>query len=92
MVNLSIKEGSIEDFKKFFAEIIPDTRSHQGCQGVQLYQSKETPTKFTIHAKWNSEEEQNSYMKWRMEQGSFEKLEPMLSAPFSMQSYEIIDE
>ena len=92
MVNLSIKEKSIEEFKKFFKQIIPETRSHQGCQGIQLYQSKESPTKFTIHAKWNSEEEQKKYMAWRMETGSFDKLEPMLSEPFSMQFYEIIAE
>ena len=92
MVNLSIKKESVEDFKKFFKEIIPDTRSHQGCQGVQLYQSKESPTKFTIHAKWDSEEAQNNYMAWRMETGSFDKLEPMLSESFSMKFFGIVDE
>jgi len=92
MVNLSIKEKSVEDFKKFFKEIIPDTRSHQGCQGVQLYQSKESPTKFTIHAKWVSEEAQKNYMVWRMETGSFDKLQPMLSEPFSMKIFDIVDE
>jgi len=92
MVNLSIKEKSVEDFKKFFKEIIPDTRSHQGCQGVQLYQSKESPTKFTIHAKWVSEEAQKNYMAWRMETGSFDKLQPMLSEPFSMKIFDIVDE
>lgn len=92
MVNLSIKEKSVEDFKKFFKEIIPDTRSHQGCQGVQLYQSKESPTKFTIHAKWDSEEAQKNYMAWRMETRSFDKLQPMLSEPFSMKIFDIVDE
>ena len=92
MVNLSIKEDSVEDFKNFFKEIISDTRSHQGCQGVQLYQNKESPSKFTIHAKWDSEESQKKYMAWRMETGSFDKLEPMLSGPITMNFYNIVDE
>ena len=92
MVNLAIKEESVDDFKKFFKEIISDTRSHQGCQGIQLYQSKESPTKFTIHAKWDSEEAQKKYMAWRMETGSFNELEPMLSEPLSMKFFDVVDE
>ena len=91
-VSLSIKKEAVEEFKNFFKEIIPDTRSYQGCQGVQLYQSKESPTKFTIHAKWDSEEAQKKYLTWRMETHSFDKLEPMLAEPFSMQVYDIVDE
>lgn len=92
MVNLSIKEESVEDFKKFFKEIGPETRSDQGYQGVQLYQNKEFPTKFTIHAKWVSEEAQKKHMTRLMEMGSFDKLQPMLSEPFSMTYYDIIEE
>ena len=91
LVNLSIKEKSLEDFKNFFKKIIPDTRSYEGCEGVQLYQNKENPTKFTIHGKWKSVDAQKKYMAWRMEIGSFDKLQPMLSEPFSMQLYDIVD-
>ncbi len=92
IVNLSVKEESLDEFKKFFKEILPDTRSFEGCQGIQLYQNKEVPTKFTIHAKWVSEESQKKYMEWRVQNGSLEKLMPMMSEQFSMQFYEIVDE
>ncbi len=92
IVNLSVKEESLERFKKFLKEILPDTRSFEGCQGVQLYQNKELLTKFTIHAKWASEDAQKKYMAWRMGNGSLDKLTPMLSGPFDMQLYDIIDE
>ena len=92
IVNLSVKEESLEDFKKYFKEILPDTRSFEGCQGIQLYDNKESPTKFIIHAKWTSEEAQKKYITWRMESGSLDKLTPMLSGPFEMQFYDIVDE
>ena len=92
IANLSIKEESTEEFKKYLKEILPDTRSFEGCQGVQLYENKESPTKFIIHAKWISEEAQKKYIAWRMETGSLEKLTAMLSGPFDMQLYNIIDE
>ena len=92
IVNMSVKNESLEEFKKYFKEILPDTRSFEGCQGVQLYENTESPTKLTIHAKWTSKEAQKKYMTWRMETGSLDKLAPMLSEPLSMQFYNIVDE
>ncbi|MDH3618884.1 MAG: antibiotic biosynthesis monooxygenase [Nitrosopumilus sp.] len=92
LVNISAKEDSLEELKKYFKEILPDTRSYEGCQGVHLYENQETPTKLTIHAKWTSEEAQKKYMAWRIETGELDKLTPMLSEPPSMQFYNIVDE
>jgi len=92
IANLSVKEESLEELKEYFKKILPDTRSFEGCLGVQLYQSQESPTKLTIHAKWTSEEAQKRYMAWRMETGELDKLTPMLSEPPSFQFYNIVDE
>ena len=92
VMNLSVKDESLDELKKYFKEILPDTRSFEGCQGVQLYESKEEPTKLIIHAKWVSEEVQKKYIEWRMETGALEKLMPMLSEPPNMQVYGIVDE
>ena len=91
-VSLDVKEDYTDELKGFFKEILPDTRSFEGCQGVQLYESKESPTKMTIHAKWTSEEAQKKYMEWRIEHGSLEKLMPMLSEPPNLQVFNIVDE
>ena len=92
IMNLTVKDEHLEELKKHFKTILPDTRSFEGCQGVQLYESKDEPTKLTIHARWDSEEAQKKYIEWRMESGTLEKLMPMLSDPPNMQVYGIIDE
>lgn len=92
LVNLNVKEGSVDDLKKYFKEILPDTRAFEGCQGVQLYQSSESPTKITIHSKWTSEEAQKKYMSWRMDSGALDKLIPMLSDHPNLEFYNIVDE
>ena len=92
LVSLDVKEESSEELKKYFKEILPDTRSFEGCQGVQLYESKESPTKMTIHAKWVSEEAQKKYMSWRIDSGALDKLIPMLSEHPNLEIYNIIDE
>ena len=91
-VNMDVKEESLDEFKKYFKEILPDTRSFDGCQGVQLYQSKETPTKMIIHSKWDSEEAQKKYMSWRMDSGALDKIIPMLSDHPNLEFYNIVDE
>ena len=92
LINLDVKEESIDELKKYFKEILPDTRSFEGCQGVQLYQSKETPTKMTIHAKWDSEEAQKKYMSWRIDTGALDKVMPMLTDHPNLEFYNIVDE
>ena len=92
IVKINAKENSLEELKNYFKKILPDTRAYKGCQGVQLYQSKETPTKFTIHAKWVSEEVQKKYMAWRIETGELDNLTQMISEPPSIQFYNIVDE
>ena len=92
LFNMSAKEESLEEIKKYFKEILPDTRSFEGCQGVQMYENTESPTKLIIHSKWASEEAQKKYGAWRMETGVIDKLTSMLSEPLSIQLYDIVDE
>ena len=92
LVNLDVKEKSVEELKKYLKEILPDTRSFEGCQGVQVYESKESPTKMTIHAKWISEEAQKKYMSWRIDTGALDKLMPMLSEQPNLEFHNIVDE
>ena len=92
LFQMSAKKESLEELLKYFKEILAETRSYEGCQGVHLYQNKETPTKLTIHAKWVSEEAQKKYIAWRMETGEFDKLSAMLAESPSMQYYNIVDE
>lgn len=92
IVNISAREESLEELKKYFKKVLPDTRTYEGCQGLQLYQSQESPTKLIIHAKWESEEAQKKYIAWRIETGEFDKLNPMLSEPPSMEFYDIVDQ
>jgi len=90
ILKLAVKEESAEELKKYLKEILPDTRSFEGCQGVQLYENKKSPTKMIIHSKWISEEADKKYMAWRTETGVFDKVAPMLTAPPSLELYNII--
>jgi len=78
--------------KKFLKESLPDTRSFEGCQGIQLYVSIESPSKLVLHEKWTSEEAFKKYIAWRAETRALDRLAPMLSETFNPEFYQIIDE
>ncbi len=92
IINLSAKDEFVEEVKKFLKEKLPDTRSFEGCQGVQLYGSIESPSKLVLHEKWDSEEAHKKYRSWRMETGAEDKLSSMLTETLNLQFYTIIDE
>ena len=91
-VNFTAKNDSIDELKSYFKKILPDTRSYEGCEGVDLYENSESTTKFTIQAKWSSKEAQQKYMAWRMETGEFDNLSTMISGPPTIDYYNIVDE
>ncbi|MGH1568922.1 MAG: putative quinol monooxygenase [Nitrosopumilus sp.] len=78
--------------EKYLKEILPDTRSFEGCLGAQLFENKESPTKMIIHSKWTSEEADKKYMAWRTETGVFDEVAPMLTGPLSTEFYNVLDD
>ena len=92
MLDLFVKDGSIEELKKFLKENLPETRAFDGCQGVHLYSSDESPLKLVIHEKWNSEDAYKKYLSWRMKTDSINYFLSMLSESLNPQFYHILDE
>lgn len=52
-----------EALRDFLVSIIPMIKSSQGCESVQLYQSHDEPTKFTMVEVWDSIESHRASVK-----------------------------
>src|SRR5215213_7041983 len=48
------KEGSMEELREFLTSIMPGIKASEGCESVQLYQSQEDPSRFTMIEVWDS--------------------------------------
>src|SRR5690348_15485314 len=57
------KQESIEEMRDFLISIMPGIKSSQGCESVQLYQSHDDPTKFTMIEVWDSAESHQASVK-----------------------------
>ena len=57
------KAGQIDELKDFLISIIPIIKSSKGCEAVQLFQSQEDPTRFTMIETWDSVESHQASVK-----------------------------
>ncbi len=54
---------SVEELRAFLVSIVPMIKSSQGCESVQLYQSQEEPTRFTMIEIWDGVESHQASVK-----------------------------
>jgi quinol monooxygenase YgiN len=85
------KPENIDELKSTFKNILPDTRSYDGCQGVNVVGNQEDPCNVVLVQTWASRQHYEKYLAWRTETGAIEKLVPMLSKPPSIRYYDNID-
>jgi len=57
------------------------TRAWKGCKSLDMYESRENPNKLIIWQEWESKEDQESYIKHRHEDGSFDFLGELVACP-----------
>ena len=57
------------------------TRGWKGCQSIEMYESREDPNVLLIWQKWDSKEDQESYVKHRHEDGTFDLLGELVACP-----------
>ena len=77
IVSFPAKEGMMNDLKEMLKNALPDTRSFDGCISVDTYIEESSNTVHLIED-WETLEHQADYLKWRVETGLFDILEPVL--------------
>ncbi len=58
-----VKQESIEALRDFLISIMDGIKSSQGCESVQLYQSQDDRTKFSMIEVWDSIESHQASVK-----------------------------
>jgi len=81
VLDLNAKPGSMDDMKKLFVEILPDTRKYDGCEGLEVRINSDDPDNMVLIERWQSRPHYEKYFAWRQETGLIDRLGPMLGAP-----------
>ena len=91
IVDANLKAENVSKAKAFFAEILPGTRSFEGCEGVNICINSEDPGNLVLVEKWASKEHYEKYHHWREETGVLQQIREFLDGPVKRSFLEIAD-
>ena len=76
-----VKGNQTEAFKSILAGALVETRSFEGCKGVDVFEDQEKSVFYAL-SNWGSHSDYDKYLAWRTEQGIGDLLGPMLEGGF----------
>ena len=91
LVDATVKPESVNEFKSYFKEILPDTRVFKGCLGVQLHINQDEPTNMILVHEWETREDAEKFAAWRVETGRKARTDPMQAAPSNIRYFDKTD-
>jgi quinol monooxygenase YgiN len=91
ILEVQSKPECIEELKTTFKNILPDTRSYDGCIGVQVVGNQDDALNLILLETWETRQQYEKYLGWRDETGALEALGAMLSQPPSIRYYDNLD-
>jgi quinol monooxygenase YgiN len=83
------KPESINAMRELLISIMPGIKSSRGCESVQLYQSHDAPTKFTMVEVWDSLESHQASVK-NITPEQLAEIRAILASPPSGQYYKLM--
>ncbi|MGU3498752.1 putative quinol monooxygenase [Mycobacterium sp. C31M] len=89
-MELIIKEGRYQDFRDFMVKILPDTRPYKGCVCIEFVRNQDNPAHILVLEKWNSREDYERYVAWRMETGIMNQIIDMIDGEPKLQFFDPI--
>lgn len=91
LFEIQSKSESIDALKSTLKNILPDTRSYDGCQKVDVVGNQDDSCNVVLIQTWTSRQHYEKYLAWRTETGAIETLGTMLSQPPTIRYYDDID-
>ncbi len=88
ILDIQSKPECIDELKSTLENILPDTRSFDGCLNVKVIENQDNPLNILLFEDWVSREHQEKYLQWRAETGALEALGNMLTQPPSIQYFD----
>lgn len=91
LLEFQLKPDAIDEMNAFMKQVMPDTRSYAGCQGVDVYSNADNPANFVFCERWESREQYQKYLSWRTETGTMDAFGAKLTGPPSIRYFNRVD-
>ena len=87
ILEFKAKEDAVESIRSYLREILPDTRSYDGCVGLNITQNLDDPTSFAVVEQWDTRKHYENYLQWRTDTGVLDKLAEMIDGEPSIRFF-----
>jgi quinol monooxygenase YgiN len=88
IMELNIKEGRYDDFLDFMTKILPGTRAYKGCVSIEFVRNQDNASHILVLEKWNSREDYEKYLTWRMKSGTASQIGKMIAGEPKLQFFD----
>jgi len=91
VLEVKAKPGTGDSLVALFKEILPDTRSYDGCISLDFIQNQDDPETLIAYEVWETREHYEKYFQWRVETGAIATLEPLIEGPPVIRYFNMTD-
>ena len=75
-LEMPVKPEMLEDYLNILKGALVETRSYKGCRSVTTLVDQETSS-IVLVEEWDSAEDQQAYIAWRVETGLIDAIAPL---------------
>lgn len=77
-IELNVKLEKLDCIQSLFSNLLHETRSRTGNEGVNVYSDQDSPTTIVLVEQWTSRRLYEEYNQWRLERGDLSRLSDLL--------------
>jgi quinol monooxygenase YgiN len=90
ILELHVKPEATEQMKGGFKNLLPDTRSFDGCEEISVVQSQDDPNMFLVLEQWETRENYEAYLKWRTDRGDMDNISAIVTEPYKVSYFDYV--
>jgi quinol monooxygenase YgiN len=91
ILEVTAKKGTGVQLVETFRTLLPDTRSKDGCQSVEVTTNLDDNDNIVLVERWATRQLYDNYLAWRQQRGDLDKLAGALAGPPSIRYFDLTD-
>ena len=88
ILEMPVKPDMLEDYLNILIGALVETRDYTGCRSVTTLVDQETSSVVLVE-EWDSVEDQQAYMAWRVETGLIDAIAPFMQGELVTRTYDL---
>jgi quinol monooxygenase YgiN len=88
ILKMPVKPDMLEDYLNILKGALVETRDYKGCRSVTTLVDQETSSVVLVE-EWDSVEDQQAYMAWRVETGLIDAIAPFMQGELVTRTYDL---